>query len=102
MEEYGSFVVEKRRQHVDSGRTGSDISDVVDFLLRDYSFQAQRYVYRVFRLCCLVVGVPIKARPAVTIALSGSAMDPMLCGGSTVVRAGIGIHSPVLFLQSPL
>ena len=76
VEEYSSYVVEKRRQHVDSGQSGSNISDVLDFLLRDYSFQERRNVYRVFRLCCLVVGVPVKSRFAVTIDLSGSAMDP--------------------------
>ena len=50
VEEYSSYVVEKRRQHVDSGRSGSDVNNVVDFLLRDYSFQARRHVYHVFKL----------------------------------------------------
>ena len=60
VEEYSSYVVEKRRQHVDCGRSGSDVNDVVDFLLRDYSFQARRHEYRVFKLCCLIVGISVK------------------------------------------
>ena len=76
VEEYSSYVVEKRRQHVDSGRSGSDVNNVVDFLLRDYSFQARRHVYRVFKLGCLVVGMPVKKCPPVTIDLSGSVISP--------------------------
>ena len=76
VDENDSYVVEKRRQHVDSGQSGSNISDVVDFLLRDYRIPGPRNVCRVFELCCLVVGVSIKSRPSVMIDLSGSAMDP--------------------------
>ena len=76
VEEYSSYVVEKRRQNVDSGRSGSDVNNVVDFLLRDSSFQARRHVYRVFKLCCLVVGMPVKKCPPVTIDLSGSVISP--------------------------
>ena len=76
VKEYSSYVVEKRRQHVDSVRSGSDVNNVVDFLLRDYSFQARRHVYRVFKLCCLVVGMPVKKCPPVTIDFSGSVISP--------------------------
>ena len=50
---------------------------MVDFLLRDYSFQApRRLVYCVFKLCCLVVCMPVKKCPPVTIDLSGSVISP--------------------------
>ena len=76
VEEYSSYVVEKRRQHVDSGQSGSDVNNVVGFLLCDYSFQARRRVYPVFKPCCLVVGMPVKKCPPVTIDLSGSVISP--------------------------
>ena len=38
IEQFNSYIVEKRRQHDRSNITASETSDVVQYLLRDFSF----------------------------------------------------------------
>ena len=72
IEQFNSFIVEKRRQHDRSNITASEISDVVQYLLRDFSFQARHHVCRVLKLCCLVVGSSCGVHPQVSPDLGGS------------------------------
>ena len=76
--EFKSYVIEKRRHYEDATCAASDISDVVQFLLRDFAFQSRTHVFRLFKICCLVVGVPKSSLPAVTIDLGGSALSPAM------------------------
>ena len=76
VEEYTSYVVEKRKSHLSSGQAASAITDVVRYLLLDFGFQARHRVLRVFKLCCLFVGMPAVKYPVVTFDLSGSALEP--------------------------
>ena len=75
-EEYTSYVIEKRRHHAESAQAASEIHHVMDFLLRNYGFQARHRLLRVFKLCCFVVKVSDVRRPLVKIDLSGSAGSP--------------------------
>ena len=75
VEEFTSYVAEKRRQHVDSTRSASDISNIMEFLLNDFAFQARHHVFRVFKLCCLVIELPRSDLPAVEFDLSGCALS---------------------------
>ena len=74
--EFKSSVIEKRRHYEDATCAASEIPDVVQFLLRDFAFQSRTHVFRLFKVCCLVVGVPKSNLPAVTIDLGGSALSP--------------------------
>ena len=74
--EFKSYVIEKRRHYEDATCAASEIPDVVQFLLRDFAFQSRTHVIRLFKICCLVVGVPKSNLPAVTIDLGGSALSP--------------------------
>ena len=74
--EFKSYVIEKRRHYEDATCAASEIPDVVQFLLRDFAFQSRTHVFRLFKICCLVVGVPKSNLPAVTIDLGGSALSP--------------------------
>ena len=65
-EEYTSFVVEERGLHSGSGRTSESTTDVMQFLLQDFGFQARHRLLRVFKLCCLIVGTPRSVYPSVT------------------------------------
>ena len=71
-EQFNSYIVEKRRQHDRSNITASEISNVMQYLLRDFSFQARHHVCRVLKLCCLVVGSSCGVQPQVSLDLGGS------------------------------
>ena len=73
--EFKSYVIEKRRHYEDSTCAASEIGDVVQFLLRDFAFQSRTHVCRLFKLCCLVVGVSQSDSPTVTIDLGGIALS---------------------------
>ena len=73
--EVKSNVIEKRRHYEDATCAASEIPDVVQFLLRDFAFLSRTHVFRLFKICCLVVGVPKSSLPAVTIDLGGSALS---------------------------
>ena len=66
------YVVEKRRQHVDSDRAASSVPDVLAFLLNDFVFQARHHVLRVFKLCCLVINSARRHYPPVSFGLPKS------------------------------
>ena len=72
IEQFNNYIVEKRRQHYRSNITASEISDVVQYLLRDFSFQARHHVCRVLKLCCLVMGSSCGVQPQVSLDLGGS------------------------------
>ena len=76
VEEYTSYVVERRKSHLSSGQAASAITDVVRYLFLDFGFQARHRILRVLKLCCLFVGMPAVKYPAVTFDLSGSAWEP--------------------------
>ena len=69
-------MVEKRRQHVGSGRSACDIPDVISFLMQNFSFQSRHRLLSVFQLCCLVINIPQSIHPVVTLELKGCAIDP--------------------------
>ena len=73
--EYKSYVVEKWRHHKDSTHAANEIRDVVQFILRDFGVQFRTHVFRLFKICCLIVGTRDSNPPVVTIDLSGSALD---------------------------
>ena len=75
VEEYTSYKVERRRSHSSSGQSASNITDVVRHFLLDFGFQARHRVLRVFKLCCLFVGLLVVEHPAVNFDHSGSALD---------------------------
>ena len=76
VEDFHSYIVEKRRQHEGGSHTASDIPDVIRYLVRDLSFQALVHLFRVFKLCCLIIGVPESVPPSVVIInLSGCAFS---------------------------
>ena len=76
--EFKSYVIEKRRHYEEATCAASEIPDVVQFLLRDFAFQSRTHVFRLFKICCLVVGVPKSSLPAITIDLGGSALSPAM------------------------
>ena len=88
--QYKSYVVEKRGHHVDSTCAASEIRDVIQFLLRDFGFQSRTHVFRLFKICCLIVRMQSSNPPAATIDLSGSALSPAI------------VHDCVLMVQSHL
>ena len=65
-------VVERRVQYEASKGVASEIPDMVDWLLQDFSFQPRPHVCRVLKLCVLVTGRPRMDYPAVAFDLSGS------------------------------
>ena len=71
VEEYTSYVVETRRYHKRSGQAASGNAYVIQYLLRDFSFQARHRLLRVFKLCCLVIGMPREKYHVVSLDLSG-------------------------------
>ena len=75
VEEYTSYVVERRKTHMSSGQSASGVTDVVQHLLFDFVFQARHRLLRVFKLCCLFVGMPAVKYLVVTFDLSGSALE---------------------------
>ena len=75
VDEFYSYVVEKRRQYAGSDRSGSAVFDVMAFLLGDCSFQSRHNVLRIFKLCCLIVSSGRSRYPSVLLELPGSALD---------------------------
>ena len=75
IEEFTSYVAAKRRQHVDSTRSVSDIRNIIGFLLNAFAFQARHHLFRVFNICCLVIKIPWSNLPEVQFDLSGSALS---------------------------
>ena len=75
VDEFYSYVVEKRRQYAGSDRSGSAVFDVMTFLLGDYSFQSRHNVLRIFKLCCLIVSSGRSRYTSVLLELPGSALD---------------------------
>ena len=75
VEEFSSYVVEKRCQHDAAMGVASEIPDVVSWLLRDFGFQARVHACRVLKLCVLITGRPREIYPAVTFNLSGSKLS---------------------------
>ena len=73
--QFGSYVVEKRRRHEGSNVDASGIPDIVHNLIRDFSFQSCPAVYRVLKLCCLVIDLPRFAYPQVSFDLSGGLLS---------------------------
>ena len=61
--------------HDGSEVNASEIPDVVQNLLRDFSFHARPEVCRVLKLCCLVIGLPRVVYPQVSFNLSGSSFS---------------------------
>ena len=75
LETFSTYVLGKRGQHGRLGHSASMISDVRRYQLDDFSFQSRRHVSRVFKLCCLVVGIPKRDFPAVTMELTGCGLS---------------------------
>ena len=50
VEQFNSYIVEKRRQHDRFNITASEVPNVVHYLLRDFSFQARHHVSHVLKL----------------------------------------------------
>ena len=75
VEEFNTYVVEKRGQHGRLGHSASKISDVRRYMLDDCCFHSRRHVFRVFELCCLIVGIPKRDYPVVTMDLVGCGQD---------------------------
>ena len=74
VDEFGSYVIEKRGQHLSSGQSASSIVDVIEYLMQDFSFQSRAQLLRVFKLCCLAVKTLDVAYPSVSTSLSGSSL----------------------------
>ena len=70
-EEFVTFVVDARRRHADSESIAEKIADVVSYLLNDYSFLARKELFRILKLCCLVIRRPASEYPDVNISLEG-------------------------------
>ena len=51
VEEFSSYVVEKRSRHEASMGVASEIPDIVCWLLRDFRFQARVHACRILKLC---------------------------------------------------
>ena len=101
VEEFTSYVVEKRRQHADSDR----IPNTMEFLLRDFAFQSRHYVFRAYKMCSsLVIELPRSSLSRVNFHLPGGALNPGAFDRCThlvqsyVLSAGYG-HQP--FLTNP-
>ena len=72
VEEVSSYVVEKRNQHERTMGVASEISNMVNWLLRDFSFLARHRVCRVLKLCVLITRA---VYPTVNFDLSGSKLN---------------------------
>ena len=72
--QFSSYVVQKHRMHEGSDVNPSEIPDVIQYLLRDFSFHARPEVCRVLKLCCLVVGLPRVSYHRLMFDLSGSSL----------------------------
>ena len=70
-EEFMTFVVDARLRHAGSESSAENISDVVTYLLSDYSFLSRKNLCRIFKLCYLVIRRPTCDFPAVLISLNG-------------------------------
>ena len=92
-EEFQRYVVEKRRQYADDRYSMGDIPNVIQFLLRDFGFQSRVHLFQLFKICCLVVGVPDSNLTPVTIDLGGCAIS-----ASTVQDCLLLVQSFVLCL----
>ena len=55
IDEFGSYVIEKRVQHCSSGQSACSIGDVTENLIQDFRFQSRSHLLRVFKLCYLAV-----------------------------------------------
>ena len=106
VEEYHSFNIEKRRQHERGSFSACDFPDVVRYLVRDFSFQARVHLFRVFKLCCLIFGMPESSPPPVSMALSGCSFsaemfrDCLLLVQSNILSWGYSHRS--FFVESTL
>ena len=89
-EEFVTFVVDARLRHAGSGSRAENISDVVAYLLSDYSFLSRRNLCRIFKLCYLVIRRPACDFPAVIISLNDCAVPE-----SVVLSCLRGVHSYV-------
>ena len=70
-EEFMTFVVDARLCHDGSESSAENISDVVTYLLSDYSLLSRKNLCRIFKLCYLVIRRPTCDFLAVLISLSG-------------------------------
>ena len=73
-EEFMTFVVDARLRHAGSESSAENISDVVTYLLSDYSFLSRKNLCRIFKLCYLVIRRPTCDFPSVTISLNDCAV----------------------------
>ena len=69
-----TFVVDARLRHAGSESSAENISDVVTYLLSDYSFLSRKNLCRIFKLCYLVIRRPSCDFPAVIISLNDCAV----------------------------
>ena len=74
VDEFSSYVIEKRGQHRSSGQSASSVKDIVEYLLGDFSFQSRERLMRIFKLCCLTIETLDVVYPSVSISLSGSSL----------------------------
>ena len=77
-EEFVTFVVDVRSRHVNDERSAEDIKDIVAYLVADYGLQSCKNLYRVFRLCCLVVQKRLADYPTVDFDLKNCAVPPIV------------------------
>ena len=66
VDEFGSYVIEKRGQHRSSEQSANSIVDVIEYLMQDFSFQSRIHLLRVFKLCCLAVRTLDVSYPSVS------------------------------------
>ena len=74
IDEFRSYVIEKRGQHRRSGQSICNIEDVIRYLTQNFSFRSRSHLLRVFKLCCLAIKTCETVYPAVSISLSGSSL----------------------------
>ena len=72
--QFSSYVMEKRRMHEGSDVNASEIPDVIQYWLRDFSFHVRPEVCRVLKFCCLIVGLSRITYLQVSFDLSGSSL----------------------------
>ena len=65
----------KRRHHADADHAAGYFLKVIRYLLRDFRFLSREHLCQVFRLCCLVIGIPSSDFQSVTMDLSGSSIS---------------------------
>ena len=73
--QFSNYVVEKRMQHVGSDVNASEVPDIVQYLLRDFTFTARPEPCRELKLCCLIIDLPRITYPAVFFDLSGNSLS---------------------------